>query len=122
MIKDLLLVAAGSLTGGILRYLTSEKINGGEPTDFPIGTLAVNIIGCFLIGVIAAAGIKWSWDRTVVLYLSVGLLGGFTTFSAFSYEVITLFQYGLLLKAAAYIALSVSVGIAATYFGYTLVQ
>lgn len=119
MIKNFLLVGLGGGIGSILRYATSLLIN---TKIFPYATLAVNITGSFIIGVVFALTLKevalsYNWK----LFLAAGVCGGFTTFSAFSLENMGLLQSGKYGMAMAYIGLSVILGIAATFLGYYLI-
>ena len=119
MLRNFLLVALGGGIGSMLRYGTLLMINAKY---FPWSTLAVNIIGSFLIGLILALSIKeesilYNWK----LFLATGVCGGFTTFSAFSMENMELLQNGKYLLAATYIALSVVLGIAAAFAGFKLI-
>ena len=95
MIKNILLVGLGGGGGSILRYLCQKWIYQVYPHPFPWGTFAVNIAGCFLIGVLFAMAEKTSvltpeWR----LLLTTGFCGGFTTFSTFAYENMTLLRTG----------------------------
>jgi CrcB protein len=118
MIRNLLFIAAGGAIGSVLRYLTSVwtiKLIG--PNWLISGTAAVNIIGCFLIGIIATVlQEKDLMDNTIKLFLIVGFLGGFTTFSSFGlegFDVATLsLQKGLI-----YMGFQVVTGIAAVWAG-----
>jgi len=116
MIKEVLLVGAGSFFGGISRYLISQLMRplcGG----FPWGTFTVNIIGCLLIGLL------WGWTSRGAytlwgnLFLMVGFCGGFTTFSTFSKESLALLQSGNYTTFAFYSAGSVLIGIIAVLLG-----
>ncbi len=104
----LLLVALGGAAGSVLRYLVSVAALAVLGPAFPWGTLAVNILGSAAIGVAAASGIE-GHQR---LLLVTGFLGGFTTFSAFSLEAVTLHERSPLL-AVVYVAASVGLGLAA---------
>ena len=118
IIKHIAVVGAGSFIGGMARYLVSVLMKGiGK--GFPWATLAVNLAGCFLIGLLwgifsrnATEGSKWA------LFLTVGLCGGFTTFSTFSKESLMMLQAGNFWGFAGYIALSVIAGIACVALGY----
>jgi CrcB protein len=120
--KILLAVGAGSFIGGVSRYLLSQFIQSKILYAFPFGTLAVNIAGCFLIGLIFGLSERGNVSAEWRLFLATGILGGFTTFSAFSYETASLFRDGQFLFALAYVAMSVVVGVAATFAGLTLVK
>ncbi len=118
IIKNIAVVGAGSFIGGAARYLVSVLIKGiGKGS--PWATLAVNLAGCFLIGLLwgyfsrsASESSKWA------LFLTVGLCGGFTTFSTFSKEALMMLQSGNFWGFAGYIALSVIAGIAFVALGY----
>ena len=120
MLKNLLLIGFGGGLGSILRYVSSLLIT---TKIFPYATLAVNITGSFIIGIVFALSIK---DAAVTnnwkLFLATGICGGFTTFSAFSLENMGLLQSGKYGLAFTYIGLSIVLGIAATFFGYLLIM
>lgn len=111
-------VAAGSALGGVARYLVGIALTS-QPGSFPLGTFTVNIVGGFLLGVfvrvLAAAGIAPA--STASLFLTVGICGGFTTFSAFSLDAVRLVEHGAGLRAVVYVAGSVALGIAAVLAG-----
>jgi CrcB protein len=114
--KPILLVFLGAGTGGVLRHLTNLACLRWFGVGFPWGTLAVNVAGSLAMGVLAAwvaarAGGLWSHD--VRLLLMTGVLGGFTTFSAFSLDAWLLWERGALFHAGAYAMASVVLSIAA---------
>ena len=115
--KILLLIGAGSFAGGIFRYLLSQYVQVKTFSTFPFGTFTVNIIGCFFIGVVFGLAGKGNFSHEMRLFLATGLLGGFTTFSAFSNETFELFRNGQFWFATIYILSSVFVGIVATVIG-----
>ena len=122
IIKNIAIVGAGSFIGGAARYLVSLVMKGVSK-GFPWATLAVNILGCFLIGLLwgffsRGAGEGSSW----ALFLTVGVCGGFTTFSTFSKEALMMLQSGSIWGFAAYVAVSVIAGIALVALGYYLVR
>jgi CrcB protein len=123
MLKDVLLVGAGGFAGSIARYLVGVLVASQTALVFPLATFVVNVIGCFLIGVLFQEA-----DRADVLssdlrlLLMTGFCGGFTTFSAFSVENVQLLQKGEFMFAAANIVLSLAVGIAATWFGIAVAR
>ena len=106
-LTDLLLVGFGGAAGSVLRYLLSMAAIAWLGTGYPWGTLAVNVLGSAAIGLAAALGLQGEMR----LLLVTGFLGGFTTFSAFSLETGLLFARAWWL-AAAYVALSVVLGLA----------
>ena len=109
-----LLIAGGALGAGA-RYLLDGAIMRGRKAAFPVGILVVNIIGSFLLGLITGLGALVS--PTWVAIIGVGVLGGFTTFSAFSMEFWALFERGQSAQAFAYVAASVVGAIAACGIG-----
>jgi len=120
--KLILAIGTGSFIGGVLRYLLSLMIHSKMATQFPLGTLTVNIIGCFFIGIVMGFFDKGQISHEWKLFLATGILGGFTTFSAFSNETFTLFKEGYAGYALLYIFASVLLGLAATYIAYLLVK
>jgi CrcB protein len=119
MIKNFILVGLGGGIGSMLRYAMALMVN---TKLFPYATLAVNIIGSFIIGVVFALSLKEvALSNNWKLFLATGICGGFTTFSAFSLENMGLLQSGKYGMAIIYIGLSVVMGIAATFFGYQLI-
>ncbi len=116
-LKLLLLIGAGSFLGGILRYLLSQAVNLRFNTTFPLGTFLINIIGCFVIGFVFVLFDKPHPGEAWRLFLMTGLLGGFTTFSAFSMESVALMKTGHTSVAVLYIVASLVVGMGATFSG-----
>lgn len=107
----ILAVGAGGFIGSALRYLIS-LIPVNETLVFPVKTFIINVIGCMVIGVIAVVTAKnLSWNPYVLLFMKVGLCGGFTTFSTFALESADLIRNGHPMTAFAYILLSVLVGV-----------
>ncbi|MDR0523694.1 MAG: fluoride efflux transporter CrcB [Candidatus Methanoplasma sp.] len=107
MLLNILAVGAGGAIGSVCRYLFGQvALRGG---GFPWGTMAVNVAGAFLMGItVAVAGREAGMDPRLLLFLKVGVCGGFTTFSAFSMEAVDMLQGGRAIEASAYIALSVA--------------
>lgn len=114
MIMNCLLVGAGGAAGAILRYLIG-LFSFSSRNGFPLKTFLINLIGCFAIGIIAALAEKNSLSPKLVLFLKVGVFGGFTTFSSFALEAQTLIQKDSNLIAALYVALSVFLGILSVF-------
>lgn len=119
---NILAVGLGGFLGSILRYLIGLiKLN--EPSAFPVKTLVVNVVGAFAIGVLAAlAARSSSIDPKVMLFLKVGVCGGFTTFSTFALESVQLMQDGKPWAAALYIALSVVLSVAAVFLAESVIR
>jgi CrcB protein len=120
--KLLLLIGAGSFIGGGLRYLTTLWVQSRFLSAFPFGTLAVNVVGCFAIGLIFGFAEKTNLATEWRLFLATGICGGFTTFSAFSNETLGLLREGQYAYALTYTVLSVIVGLLATFLGYALAR
>jgi len=118
----LFVIGSGSFIGGVSRYLLSQLIHSRYTTSFPIGTLGVNILGCFIIGLVFGLSEKMNFAHEWQLFLITGILGGFTTFSAFSNETFSLIRDGQLWIALSYILLSVVIGILATFLGFSLLK
>lgn len=117
--KNVLLVALGGALGSVARYLGHKFISTLSSHPFPLGTFIVNITGCLLIGVFYGLSVKHQYFTAEHrLLLMTGLCGGFTTFSAFTLEGMTLLQQQRVLIFLMYFALSIVVGLAATFAGY----
>jgi CrcB protein len=118
MVKNLLLVALGGAVGSVGRYLLSKWLEGG----LPWGTLAVNIVGCLLIGFLTGLFAKGTLPPEMKLLLVTGFCGGFTTFSTFANESFAMMKVGDAVLAAIYIGASVAAGILAVYVGLQLTK
>ena len=120
--KELLFVGAGGFVGSVLRYLVGGAAQRLAPTlSFPLGTFTVNVVGCLAIGLLS--GLAETRDLIgpqARLFLTVGLLGGFTTFSAFGYETVVLARDAERLYALVNVAASVTVGLGAVWVGQVL--
>lgn len=111
-------IALGGALGSMARYATGVYVGRWLGTAFPWGTLLINIVGSFLIGAFAESfALRWDAGQTTRVFLVVGICGGYTTFSTFSLDVVTLINRGEALVAGAYILASVGLGIAALYAG-----
>ncbi|NDV65010.1 fluoride efflux transporter CrcB [Bacteroides sp. 224] len=116
--KELLYIFLGGGTGSLLRYLIHLLINGKAPVGgFPWATFTVNILGCFLIGVFYSLSTRFQLSPETRLFLTVGICGGFTTFSTFSYEALNLLKGGLYGTFFLYALLSMGLGILAVLLG-----
>jgi CrcB protein len=119
---DCLAVGLGGALGSILRYLLG-LVPLKQSDGLPVTTLAINVVGAFCIGLIAAAAAKRSdFDPRLLLFLKVGICGGFTTFSTFSYETGRLLQQGKTGVGILYVVLSVGLGLAAVLAAQQLVK
>ena len=114
-------VAAGSAAGGVARFLLTTAIQQRIATSFPMGTLAVNVTGSIALGFVMryALGSPGLTPEMRVM-LTTGFLGGYTTFSAFSYEAIALLERGEHGKAATYVLASVGLALVGTVVGMML--
>ena len=116
-----LIVALGGGIGACLRYLIG-LVPLKEPFTFPVKTLFINLLGCFVIGLIAAIAAKTtSLSPRTVLFIKTGLCGGFTTFSTFALETETLLKTGHIGLAVLYVALSVVVGVGLAFAGQVII-
>lgn len=121
MSRIFLWVAIGGAIGSLARYLISIYLFKASVFSFPWGTFAVNIIGCFLIGVFYALSEKLNISTEWQLFLTTGVCGGFTTFSTFAFENLKLLQEGQYFYFATYSTASFALGLAAVFFGiYTI--
>lgn len=117
-------VAFGGAIGSVLRFISSFYISRLLVSSFPYSTFFVNIFGSLMMGVVIALIANLAPDRLRAFYqlFAVGVLGGFTTFSTFSYDSYMLIEKGLYLNAAFYICGSVIISIAALFIGMWLVK
>ena len=114
-----LCIAGGGAIGALSRYALGGLIQGRVAGDFPIGTLLVNLLGCFAFGLLFG-WIGISTSHGLRGFLFTGLLGGFTTFSTFGFETVNLMQRGQQGAAFGYVAASVICGLFAAWLGLTL--
>jgi CrcB protein len=123
-IKQVLFVAIGGALGAVARYkFGGFVLHRTEAWDFPVSTFGINILGCLAIGLLAALAEHHDlFSPSTRLFLFTGVLGGFTTFSAFGYEAVFLLRRGLFQASALYVLLSVAGGLAAVAGGMKLVD
>lgn len=122
MIQSILMVGVGGFFGSIFRFLISHFINISNQSSFPFGTLTVNIVGSFIIGIIIASALQGDLNKSMRLLLATGFCGGFTTFSSFSYEFFSLLQHEQTGYAFLYAAASFVLGIFFVWMGFMLVK
>ena len=123
MFKTIIYIAIGGAIGSVFRYLISVKINKIWLHSFPLATFLINILGCFILGIIIGfldkqeivnANFKW--------FLITGFCGGFTTFSTFSLESVNLIENENSLLALLYICLSIFIGLLSIWMGLSIVK
>ncbi len=122
--RTLILVGLGGGIGSMFRYLTTLFVQKYYAGIFPLATLLINVAGCLLIGILFGCMERYQWSNNAdIKFLFItGFCGGYTTFSAFAIENVNLMQSDHTASAFAYIALSVIVGLAATWAGLSLVK
>ncbi len=117
------MVAAGGAVGAVARYLSVTAIGHWLGMGFPYGTLAVNVIGSFVLGALVDVfALVWTPSAEARLFLVVGMLGAFTTFSTFSLDTIFLFERRAYGATALYVAASVTLSVAAFFAGMRLTR
>lgn len=116
---SLLYIASGGAIGAVVRYLTMTLFS----VTYPIGTVFVNILGSFILGaLIEFSALKYTLSADIRLFLVVGVLGAFTTFSTFSLDAITLIERGNFKEAFLYISISILGALGAFFVGLWLVR
>ncbi|MCY4334376.1 MAG: fluoride efflux transporter CrcB [Litoreibacter sp.] len=121
MFMTTLQVAIGGAIGAALRFLLGHAVFKAAGPGFPLGVLSVNILGSFAMGLFVVFAAKTA-NTHLSPFVMTGILGGFTTFSAFSLEAYTLFERGQTGAAALYVGLSVTLSIAALVAGIALAR
>ena len=121
--KDVVLVGLGGGLGALARWkLGGWALRHTVDWKFPFSTFVVNVLGCAIAGVLAGLVVKYEWFGPATrLFLFAGLLGGFTTFSAFGLDTVTLLRRGEFAAALAYVSLSVIGALAALWIGMSAV-
>lgn len=121
--KLILAIAAGGAIGAVARHFVAHQAAVWFGHGFPVGTLTVNVLGSFLMGVlIETMALSWSISSELRGFLTVGVLGAFTTFSTFSLDVAVLVERGQTLNAGLYIAASMILSIAGLFLGLYLMR
>lgn len=122
MYKSIFIVSTGSFLGGTFRYFLPQ-ILGLHSASFPFGTFIINVLGCFIIGILYGLFERGNLLNTNLrLFLTVGFCGGFTTFSSFINENFKLILQQNFLLPALYITLSLTIGLLMLYIGHQLVK
>ena len=123
-LKAIVAVALGGGVGSALGYIVNFIVVARVGPGFPFGTLLINITGSLLIGVVAELAATSSWGMTPLLrlFLAVGVLGGYTTFSTFAFDTVTLVGDRTIGIATMYVLASVSLGVLAAFAGQVLVR
>ena len=120
---QLLIVGMGGFVGAVARWGTGGLIQRVAGESFPAGTMAVNILGCFFLGLLMAlVEVRESIPESMRLFIGIGLLGSFTTFSTFGNETLELLRSGSIHLALVNVIVSVVVGLGAVWLGRCLAQ
>lgn len=118
--KAIILVAIGGAMGSVLRYGVALWMKSIYSSEFPWHTFAVNIVGCFIIGLFFSWSLQHSTFEDIRLFFMIGILGGFTTYSSFALETFELLKQHKMSIASVYILATNLLGLIAVYLGYTL--
>ncbi len=121
--KLLMSVAAGGAVGAAGRYVVSTYVTHFSGSEYPFGTLTVNIVGAIVMGaLVTLMGVAWSPGPEVRAFLTTGILGGFTTFSLFSLDMAVMIERGDMITAGGYAAASVFLCVAGFFVGTHLMR
>ena len=123
-LRSAILVGLGGFVGSIVRYFVGGWVHRSlSLSTFPVGTLVVNVSGCFLIGLLGGAvAARQAFGPDARLFLMIGVLGGYTTFSSFAYETLSLVRDAELARAGANVVLQIVLGLAAAWGGDALAR
>lgn len=122
MLRTVLLVGAGGFIGSVMRYLLQVFVEKGMSSTFPLGTLIANIAGSFLIGIVFALAEKQIMNAEWRLFMSVGICGGFTTFSAFAFNNFNMIKEHTWNQLLLNVGGNLILGVFAVYLGIILVK
>lgn len=123
MLRNLLIVGTGGFIGSVMRYLVQVFVEKGMTTTFPWGTFIANVVGSFIIGIVFAFAEKGNvLSAEWRMFLAVGICGGFTTFSSFAYNNLTMIKEGSFGQLLWNVGGSLFFGILAVYLGIILVR
>ncbi|HJP56132.1 MAG TPA: fluoride efflux transporter CrcB [Gemmatimonadales bacterium] len=112
-------IALGSAIGGAGRFLVAELVQRAATTTFPTGTLAVNLTGSFLLGFIVRYAIETpAVSPELRAFLTIGICGGYTTFSTFSFETVRMLEDGEWMRASLYVGSSLVLAVGAVFLGF----
>ncbi len=121
MYKAIIAVGLGGFAGSVLRYLVSRLVSGVNFFSLPLGTLLVNVVGCFVLGLLTGLFSRTQgMSPELRLLLTTGLCGGFTTFSTFMGENFEMARGGHFALLTAYVVISLAAGFVLLYAGYAL--
>ncbi len=120
--KNILCIALGGAVGSILRYILSKTVSNSIGNLFPWGTFVVNVMGCLLMGVLLGIAAKHNISTELKCLLIVGFCGGFTTFSTFAAESLSLIKGQDWISVVIYLTLSLWIGITAVWTGNKIIQ
>lgn len=122
MFKTMLLIGTGGFAGSVGRYLLTKFVATKLPMAFPLGTFAVNTLGCFLIGIVMGLSFQHTITTQTRLLLATGFCGGFTTFSTYSLEIFELYQKGEAGISLLYLFGSIILGVLCIWLGLWLAR
>lgn len=122
MFKTILLIGAGGFAGSVGRYLLTKFVAAKWPMVFPLGTFAVNTLGCFMIGIFMGLSFQYTISTQTRLFLATGFCGGFTTFSTYSLEIFELYQRGEAGISLFYLFGSIILGLISIWMGLWLAR
>jgi CrcB protein len=121
--KQIVLIFFGGGLGSAVRFGLGRWVNGLHGVNFPFGTLVVNVVACFVLGLIVGfTDHRQVWSQDVRVFWAIGFCGGFSTFSTFSYETLTLMQQGLSVSAVIYTLVSVVLCLGSVWLGVALAR
>jgi len=121
--KQIALIFFGGGLGSVVRFVLGKWVNGLHGLNFPLGTLVVNVVACFLLGlVVGFTDHRQVWSQDTRVFWAVGFCGGFSTFSTFSYETLGLIHQGLSLPAIVYTVVSIVLCLGAVWLGIYLAK
>ena len=118
--KEILVVGMGGFFGASLRYAIGTWVARFNETGFPFNTFFINIVGCFLIGIFFGGGFNENTEFPLKEFVAIGILGGFTTFSAFGLETFEMLKSGQLKLSTIYVLGSMLIGLAAVFLGMSI--